>query len=149
MGIEYSKILGCRRYLYHITEIKWREDRRCATNIEIYRNESDYLLPDGTLAQCNPDGPRDPQQAGPCCSEHGYCGGSPAHCDCTNCIDYRTGKSYFQKCPQNTKISFFSCYKVLICIYCNQFPSQSASNKDNVTTTHIIEVPDNYLTALT
>ena len=62
--------------------IKWRQDRRCG---------KDYPLPDGKPAQCNPDGPLGPKQAGPCCSEYGYCGGSPAHCDCANCIDYRTG----------------------------------------------------------
>ena len=72
--------------LYHITEIKkWRQDRRCGT---------DYLLPDGTPAQCNPAGPLGPQQAGPCCSEYGYCGSSPGHCECANCMDYRTGKTF-------------------------------------------------------
>ena len=64
------------------SEIKWRQDRRCGT---------DYLSLDGTPAQCNPTGPLGPQQAGPCCSEYGYCGGSPAHCKCFKCIDYRTG----------------------------------------------------------
>ena len=68
-------------YIYHITEIKWRHDRRCGT---------DYLLPDGTPAQCNPA-----DQAGPCCSEHGYCGGSHSHCECAYCIDYRfIGKTF-------------------------------------------------------
>ena len=29
------------------------------------------LLPDGTPAQCNPDGPLGHKQAGPCCSKNG------------------------------------------------------------------------------
>ena len=66
--------------VYQITEIKWRQDRRCG---------ADHLLTDGTPAQCNPAGPLGPQQAGPCCSEYGYCGGSPTHCECAKCIDYR------------------------------------------------------------
>ena len=29
------------------------------------------------------------REAGPCCSDHGYCGISPAHCLCPDCVDYR------------------------------------------------------------
>ena len=67
----------------HITE--WRQDRCCGKK---------HLLPDGTPAQCNPDGPLGHKQAGPCCSEYGYCGGSPAHCECANCIDYNKSKTF-------------------------------------------------------
>ena len=77
--------------------MKWRQDRRCG---------KDYPLPNGTPAQCNPDGPLGPNQAGPCCSASGYCGGSPAHCECDNwpighskrngahCIDFRKGRTF-------------------------------------------------------
>ena len=69
--------------------IKWRQDRRCG---------KDYPLPDGKPAQCNPEGPLGPKQAGPCCSKYGYCGGSPIHCECAKCIDYRTRKIFPGKC---------------------------------------------------
>ena len=67
--------------LYHITEIKWRPDKRCGKK---------YLLPDGKPAQCNPAEPL----GAFCCSHYGYCGGNSAHCECTNCIDYRIGKTF-------------------------------------------------------
>ncbi len=62
-----------------LQEIKWRKDKRCGSN---------FLLPDGTPAQCNPAGPLGRKNAGPCCSEYGYCGGTQAHCKCAKCIDY-------------------------------------------------------------
>eukprot|EP00058_Branchiostoma_floridae_P016871 XP_002602359.1 hypothetical protein BRAFLDRAFT_98012 [Branchiostoma floridae] len=40
---------------------------------------SDYNIP----AKCDPDGIH------PCCSDGGWCGNSPLHCDCAACIDYR------------------------------------------------------------
>ena len=55
---------------------RWRDDNRCGIN---------YPLPDGTLAQCNPDG------VYPCCSNHDWCGNTYDHCACTGCIDYREG----------------------------------------------------------
>jgi len=57
------------------TSVKWREDDRCGP---------DYPLPDGTPAQCNPDG-------NPCCSDFGWCGNSAEYCDCKDCIDYTEG----------------------------------------------------------
>ena len=39
---------------------------------------------DGTSpAQCDPAGEN------PCCSPYGWCGGTTAHCECEECIDYR------------------------------------------------------------
>ncbi|XP_063688512.1 SCO-spondin-like isoform X2 [Bolinopsis microptera] len=55
-------------------ETKWREDGRCGP---------DYLLSDGTPAQCNPDVEYS------CCSPQGYCGRTPDHCLCQTCIDYK------------------------------------------------------------
>ena len=55
---------------------RWRDDNRCGIN---------YPLPDGTLAQCNPDG------VYPCCSNHDWCGNTYDHCACAGCIDYREG----------------------------------------------------------
>ena len=53
---------------------KWRYDKKCG---------SDYPLPDGTPAQCDPDGEN------PCCNndEEGSCGNE--HCNCDDCTDYR------------------------------------------------------------
>ena len=63
---------------------------------------SKVLLPDGTPAQCNPEGALGPKGKfipGPCCSPFGYCGSSPDHCECgANCIDYRKSES-FQNLP--------------------------------------------------
>ena len=85
--------------------IKWRQDRRCG---------KDYPLPDGKPAQCNPDGPLGPKQAGPCCSEYGYCGGSPIHCECAKCIDYRKRK-IFQNVISSEKMlwTFYSATSFL------------------------------------
>ena len=65
---------------------KWRYDGKCGIH---------YLLPDGTPAQCDPEGEK------PCCSDinRGECGNTTEHCDCGNeniggsiwkeCFDYR------------------------------------------------------------
>ena len=53
---------------------KWRYDGRCG----IF-----HPLPDGTSAQCDPDGEY------PCCSEHGICSHESFDCLCSKCIDYR------------------------------------------------------------
>ena len=53
---------------------KWRYDRRCGSN---------YTLPDGTPAQCDPDGKF------PCCtSEYGWCGNEAWYCSCRSCTNY-------------------------------------------------------------
>ena len=53
---------------------KWRNDQRCGTQ---------YPLSDGSKAECNP------LSREPCCSPHGYCGNTPAHCTCNECIYYK------------------------------------------------------------
>ena len=54
---------------------KWRNDGRCG---------SYYPLPDGTPAQCDPDGDK------PCCSSSwaGECGNTAEHCFCSSCTNY-------------------------------------------------------------
>ena len=58
---------------------KWRNDSRCG---------SEYPLPDGTPAECDPDGDK------PCCSGnlYGECGYSAEHCSCSFCTDYKFAK---------------------------------------------------------
>ena len=53
---------------------KWRPDRKCGKT---------YPLPDGTPAQCDPDGDI------PCCSDDGSCSLDKSDCLCTDCVDYR------------------------------------------------------------
>ena len=55
------------------TSSTWREDWRCGP---------DNPLEDGSPATCNPS-------YNFCCSEHGWCGETAAHCDCGSCVDYR------------------------------------------------------------
>ena len=54
---------------------KWRYDGRCGRH---------YPLPDGTPAQCDPDGDI------PCCSSiwYGLCGNTAEHCSCSACTNY-------------------------------------------------------------
>ena len=54
--------------------LKWMHNGRCGTK---------NTLPDGTPAQCDPDGKN------PCCNSFGWCQSGGANCLCTDCIDYR------------------------------------------------------------
>ncbi|XP_070575294.1 uncharacterized protein [Ptychodera flava] len=54
-------------------EKPWRDDYQCGPN---------YPLADGSPSECNPDG------IYPCCSPYDWCGNTPAHCSCPDCIDY-------------------------------------------------------------
>jgi len=58
----------------HISGNPWLSSGRCG---------SEHLLPDGRPGQCDPNA---------CCSASGWCGNSPAHCDCDECVDYRPGQ---------------------------------------------------------
>ena len=55
---------------------KWRSDKKCGF---------DSLLPDGTPAQCDPDGEN------PCCNDNyqGKCGNTTEHCTCEQCTNYK------------------------------------------------------------
>ena len=56
----------------------WRNDGKCG---------SDYWLPNGTAAQCDPDGEN------PCCEGfYGDCGNTTGHCSCPYCKDYKFEK---------------------------------------------------------
>ena len=59
------------------SKAKWRNDGRCGYY---------YSLPDGTAAQCDPDG------ESPCCSDtwNGVCGNTTKHCYCEDCTNYRS-----------------------------------------------------------
>ena len=59
--------------------LMWRNDGKCG---------SGYPLPNGTAAQCDPDGEN------PCCSGswHGECGNTTEHCSCRYCTDYKFAK---------------------------------------------------------
>ena len=59
---------------------RWRYDRKCSV---------DYLLPDGTPPECNPDGEY------PCC-DGVECGNTAEHCICSDCVDYREVKQLRQ-----------------------------------------------------
>ncbi|XP_078685529.1 uncharacterized protein LOC144918542 [Branchiostoma floridae x Branchiostoma belcheri] len=54
---------------------KWREDGRCGDG---------YTTGNGRTAECDPDG------IYPCCSRDKWCGNSAAHCDCADCVNYRS-----------------------------------------------------------
>ena len=58
---------------------KWRHGGECGRN---------YPLPDGTPAQCDPNGDK------PCCSSSGECGNSREHCTCSGCTDYKLLKEW-------------------------------------------------------
>ena len=57
---------------------KWRYDGRCDSEY--------YRLPDGSPAECDPDGEN------PCCSMsrrwYGHCGNTAKYCSCYDCVDY-------------------------------------------------------------
>ena len=55
-----------------------RSDRRCGP---------EFPLDDKTPSEC------DGESGNYCCSKFGYCGPGPDHCDCPECVDYRTSGS--------------------------------------------------------
>ena len=57
----------------------WRYDGRCG---------SENPLPDGTPAECHPDGEK------PCCSIRGKCGNTKMHCSCKGCKDFKHMKDW-------------------------------------------------------
>ena len=76
--VDYSVIY--REWRESGGKIKWRYDGRCGRN--------DHL-PDGSPAECDPDGEN------PCCNgdfsygRYGKCGNTIEDCSCQNCVDYR------------------------------------------------------------
>ena len=79
---------------------KWRPDRKCVRN---------YPLPDGTPAQCDPDGDI------PCCSDDGRCSLDKSDCFCTDCVDYRIVRE-IEKSEENCTLARLSTgYLKLVC----------------------------------
>ncbi|KAF4664339.1 hypothetical protein FOZ61_000885 [Perkinsus olseni] len=75
---------------YKCSEVCLGKDWRCAADTRSNPPKAPEVTVDGTplarggvMAEC------DPSSASPCCSSTGWCGGSSAHCDCPDCIDYR------------------------------------------------------------
>ena len=58
-----------------------RKDHRCG---------SKFPIKDGSPSQCDPSELY-------CCSSWGFCGITPEHCECPECIDYRKHKSNITK----------------------------------------------------
>ena len=91
---EHCSCLGCTYYKF----AKWWRE---SGGTQMWRNDgkcgSYYPLPNGTAAQCDPDGKN------PCCSstsEYGECGNTAEHCFCNDCVNYNLEK-YFQKLNNN------------------------------------------------
>ena len=63
-------------------EIRWRDDGKCGHY---------FPLPDGSPAQCDPDGENF------CCNAwFGECGNTPAHCFCNECTDFKFNKDWWE-----------------------------------------------------
>ena len=80
-GDEHCSCPTCKDYRTEEDKKKdwegtWRKDRRCG---------ADYPLPDGSgPGECNPE------SENYCCSKWGFCGGDGEHCDCPECVDYKS-----------------------------------------------------------
>jgi len=66
-----------------------RSDRRCGP---------EFPLDDKTPSEC------DGESGNYCCSKFGYCGPGPDHCDCPECVDYRTSGSPKAKSVANGRV---------------------------------------------
>ena len=69
LGPQFKKI-SVKKYPRKVFPYLWRNDNQCGDNV---------LNPIGTKAQCNP------YSDSPCCSEFGWCGNTPNHCNCPKC----------------------------------------------------------------
>jgi hypothetical protein len=66
-----------RVYVVSAEIVVVREDWRCGP---------DFPLPgNGEPSKC------DPESDSLCCSDSGWCGNTPDHCDCSECVNYRDG----------------------------------------------------------
>ena len=73
--MQHSCVKSVVRYITLSGEIKWLSNRRCGRW---------YPLPDGSPAECDPDG------ANPCCNtRHGRCGNTTEYCADPGSVDYR------------------------------------------------------------
>ena len=69
LGPQFKKI-KVKKYPRTVFPYLWRNDNQCGENV---------LNPIGTRAECNP------YSDSPCCSEFGWCGNTPNHCNCPKC----------------------------------------------------------------
>ena len=69
LGPQFKKI-KVKKYSRKVFPYLWRNDNQCGENA---------LNPIGTKAECNP------YSDSPCCSEYGWCGNTPNHCNCPKC----------------------------------------------------------------
>ena len=82
---EYCSCSSCTDYKF----AKWWAD---SGGTQVWRNDGkcgrSYPLPNGTAAQCDPDGEN------PCCNDWwgGDCGNTTEHCSCSSCTDYKFAK---------------------------------------------------------
>ncbi|XP_066269746.1 uncharacterized protein [Branchiostoma lanceolatum] len=73
-GVEYrSGWIGLKGD--DMLSVKWTEEGRCGPGVS---------APGAEVAECNP------HSCNPCCSPWGWCGNTEDHCDCSDCVDYRT-----------------------------------------------------------
>jgi len=80
-GASHCACAGCVDYrdgvgkTVQLVEGRVRIDRRCGPQ---------FPLEDGEPSEC------DGSTINPCCSKWGYCGPGSDHCDCPECVDYRS-----------------------------------------------------------
>ena len=80
-------------------KLKWRSDGRCG----IYD-----FLPDGSPAECDPEGEN------PCCNDNGYCS-SADRCFCRWCIDYKIVKKVREAEENCTIVRLFNGFLKQAC----------------------------------
>ena len=69
LGPQFKKI-KVDKFPRKVFPYLWRNDNKCGI---------DAKNPIGTTAECNP------YSDSPCCSEYGWCGNTPNHCECPRC----------------------------------------------------------------
>ena len=86
--------------------LKWRSDRRCGF---------DYPLPDGTPAECNPDGENS------CCEKDDWCVSPQSeravhvHCMCEHCVDYSLVRSIRASGKDCTAVKMYTGFLKRMC----------------------------------
>ena len=87
LGPQFKKI-QVKKYPRKVFPYLWRNDNQCGEKV---------LNPIGTRAECNP------YSDSPCCSEFGWCGNTPNHCNCKKCLkSYKLEERKEYKKKENT-----------------------------------------------
>jgi len=92
MEVITPKVEANEAAIANKNEKLWRDDGRCG---------QDYLLPSGKPGQCDPAA--NENEKGPCCSQHGWCGNTDEHCECSSCVNYAGPVVYFIAGGDNAK----------------------------------------------